>query len=302
MSLNLSGQTFSLIKKQNKLRFATCWEIIRTDGVTLRFTNHDAQISFIVLTGSLENFSPLGSFDQSAVQKQANLDSTNRDLIGVLTDNKITNEDLAAGRYHEAQVNEYLVDWKYPFAPPVEITKYWIIRTEYSDDRWNASVEGIERWLDPSVGDRTIRNCRFRLGDVNCGVDLDSVTSAVTTVASVDEGLGYNDRTKFLITDVGFTAGYTLTRDRYGYVTWVTGNNAGLESEIIFDEIDSGNVVFTLAEYTPYQMQVGDTMTVTQGCDLLKATCRDKFNNIARHGGFPFIPTRDTQIRTPLAK
>ena len=299
--LNLSGQTESLLK-QNSLRYLQSSGILRADGVAFRFTNHDSVLRFTVLGGTNENFTPLGSFDQSAQQKQADLNSNNRNLIGVLVSDKITNEDLTAGRYREAQINEYLVDWRFPFAPAVEIVKYWITSTTYSDDRWDATVEGIERWLNPSIGDRYIRNCRFRLGDANCGVDLDSVTSAATSINSVDEGLGFNNRTRFRITDSGFTSGYTSTRVRFGFVSWLTGNNAGLQSEIILDEISGSDVILTLAEYTPYEMQVGDTMTVTDGCDLLKATCRDKFSNIARHGGFPFVPTRDTQIRTPLAK
>ncbi len=39
--------------------------------------------------------------------------------------------------------------------------------------------------------------------------------------------------------------------------------------------------------------EIGDTFTVTAGCDKSLATCRDRFNNVANLRGFPFIPGND---------
>ena len=38
-------------------------------------------------------------------------------------------------------------------------------------------------------------------------------------------------------------------------------------------------------------LETGDTVTVYPGCDKKMATCRDKFSNQARFGGFPWIPS-----------
>lgn len=43
----------------------------------------------------------------------------------------------------------------------------------------------------------------------------------------------------------------------------------------------------------PEPLIVGVVLTVTAGCDRLPETCDTKFNNIARHGGFPLLPTRN---------
>ncbi|UYD21608.1 FAD/FMN-containing dehydrogenase [Pseudomonas phage phiH1] len=37
----------------------------------------------------------------------------------------------------------------------------------------------------------------------------------------------------------------------------------------------------------------GMTVAIYPGCDHLKSTCKDKFNNLPNFGGFPYIPTRN---------
>jgi uncharacterized phage protein (TIGR02218 family) len=37
----------------------------------------------------------------------------------------------------------------------------------------------------------------------------------------------------------------------------------------------------------------GQTVSLYPGCDHLRTTCRDKFNNLDNFGGFPFIPQRN---------
>ncbi len=39
---------------------------------------------------------------------------------------------------------------------------------------------------------------------------------------------------------------------------------------------------------------IGDTLTVYPGCDKTKATCRNKFNNVAAFQGQPYVPVPET--------
>jgi uncharacterized phage protein (TIGR02218 family) len=43
----------------------------------------------------------------------------------------------------------------------------------------------------------------------------------------------------------------------------------------------------------PYTPQVGDTFTLTAGCDHRKDTCKNKFNNLVNFRGEPFVPGQD---------
>ena len=37
-------------------------------------------------------------------------------------------------------------------------------------------------------------------------------------------------------------------------------------------------------------LAIGDTVTLYPGCDGLRSTCNDRFNNLPNHGGFPHMP------------
>lgn len=41
------------------------------------------------------------------------------------------------------------------------------------------------------------------------------------------------------------------------------------------------------------ELIVGASVKLYPGCDLLPETCRDKFNNLDNHGGFPYMPSRN---------
>lgn len=82
-----------------------------------------------------------------------------------------------------------------------------------------------------------------------------------------------------------------------GLVTWGTGNNAGLKGEVKTVEIPSSIVTLLLPPSGP--IQVGDTLTLTAGCDKARRTCISKFSNIVRFRGEPFVPGLDTALRFP---
>jgi uncharacterized phage protein (TIGR02218 family) len=82
-----------------------------------------------------------------------------------------------------------------------------------------------------------------------------------------------------------------------GVVTWLTGLNAGLEGEVK-RWTDSSNTI-ELHQAMPFNIAASDTFTVTAGCDLLRATCKTKFDNIYNFRGFPDMPTRDAVLAYP---
>jgi uncharacterized phage protein (TIGR02218 family) len=65
--------------------------------------------------------------------------------------------------------------------------------------------------------------------------------------------------------------------------------SAGSESRMI--KANTG-VNFTVS-YPFATLEVGDTVTVYQGCDHSYTTCKSKFSNGQNFGGFPFVPTRN---------
>ena len=274
------------LRQSRCFRFATCWKLERTDGTTYYFTDHDKPIVY-----DSNTYVPTGGFSASARQLNNNLKNQNLDLRGVLSSTKITDTDLKAGKYQDAKITEYVLDWKYPWAGTFFTAVYWITSTRWTGEMWQATVEGISHWLQQSVGKIYTRTCRHELGDSLCQVTLATYTESGKTVSQIDT----TDR-------IFRTTGLTDADDyyNYGYVTWLTGNNAGLTHEIK-DYTNSNNIIELQLE-TPNTIQVGDTFDIVSGCDKLQATCKNKFSNFDNYGGFPFIPTTDALIRKPSEK
>lgn len=289
MSLPLNNSLLSLLEQQTH-RFVKLWDIRRTDGVDLFFTDHDVEIEFEGNT-----YTPAGGFDATAEQKQGGLKTSNLEVIGMITSDVITFEDLRAGRYREAEVTERVVDFQYAFAGALLITRYWIVETEFSNERWIARIEGIGRWLEPPVGKVYGRTCRYTLGDDQCQVNLGLFTSSTVTVTAIAPTTGLIQRFSFHsgLTDVdGF---FDL-----GSLRWVSGANKDLDFDVKNYLNTNGRVELQLE--LPFDIVIGDSFFVSAGCDKTRDTCRDKFDNLVFHGGFPFIPGTDKMLDTPNIK
>src|SRR4029450_1854179 len=87
--------------------WATCWRIRRTDGVVFAFTSHDTPVQF-----RGENYQPCGSLTASASELGAMLgDIGNMELLGMITDDSITDEELMAGPVENAEIEVWLFPW-----------------------------------------------------------------------------------------------------------------------------------------------------------------------------------------------
>ena len=268
-------------------RFAMCWDILRTDTQHFRFTSHDHEL---VLSDDF-TYSPAGGFNQTAQRKEAGLKEQNQEFSGVITSDKITVDDLRAGKFREAEVIQYLVDWRYPWAGSFQTIKYNIINTVFNGETWDAEVAGITRRLQHPVGDVLGRTCRADLGDDDCKIDLEQASyralGSVTTITL--------NRRIFATTGVG--TGFADDFFNHGKLVWTSGNNNGLIS-MVKDWINS-TVTIELILPTPFDIQGGDTFTVYAGCEKIRSICVSKFNNGINFRGDPYVPGTDKVLQTP---
>jgi uncharacterized phage protein (TIGR02218 family) len=283
------------------LRPATLWRVERKDGLVLCFTDHDRTLLY-----ESELYYPAGGFDASARQKRSALRERNLSLMGVISGSEITAEDIKAGRYREARVKETLVDWMYPFAGSFFEAEYWIVEISWSGEQWEAEMSGLTTWLRRDIGDVYSKTCRWRLGErygeeavAGCKVNLALMRSELVTVAGISD-----PRTQFTmnLTQAKDVAGNPVDLVdgwyNYGKITWKTGANQNIVSEI---KNQVGKVI-TLQLKTPFNIATGVRFDIEPGCDRLKGSCHEKFNNILNFGGFPFVPGTDAMLRTPRAK
>ena len=95
------------------------------------------------------------------------------------------------------------------------------------------------------------------------------------------------------LVDPNFPAGEL----EYGVLRFETGLNAGLAR--VVKSYDPTSKIFTLFLPLPLPITVGDKVSVHIGCNKELSTCRDKFDNIINHGGYPFVPQDDEFLRYP---
>lgn len=277
--------------------WASAWELLRKDGTVFHFTDHNHRL---VLPDGQE-YSPLGGIDVSAQEHHTGLKDTNLDALGVLSDDRITNADLRAGKYREAKLIWRLVDWRFPFAGVIREDHYWIRSTEWTGTTWRAELEGLTRFIKQNVGRVVTRNCRHILGGAfgkpagtkGCTVDL-----AALEVAGVVNSVSFKGANKrgLFRTDL-------VEADKWwqeGELTWTTGANTGENVEIRTYKQAGGQLA--LVWPTAHDIAPGDAFAIRPGCNKLLQTCIGKFANVPEYGGFPWMPGTDTMIRHPDPK
>src|SRR5512138_1652685 len=83
-----------------------CWRLTRRDGTVQGFTDHDENLTF---DGT--EFRAGTGFEGSELEARFGLAVTGTEVHGALHDESLNEADLAAGRYDDAKVEHFLVNW-----------------------------------------------------------------------------------------------------------------------------------------------------------------------------------------------
>lgn len=121
-------------------------------------------------------------------------------------------------------------------------------------------------------------SCNNSLFDGGCGLNKESLAVTATCTAG--------NTVKTLT-----ASGLTQPSEYFalGYVVVLTGVNAGLVRSVKASVSGSLSLLYPL----PVACANGDTFKAYPGCNKTQATCRDKFSNLGRFRGFPFVPTME---------
>ncbi|MEP1206731.1 MAG: DUF2163 domain-containing protein [Rhizobiaceae bacterium] len=263
---------------QRVTTLCTCWILRRRDGVTLGFTDHDQSLQVDTI-----NCQAITGFQPSQAVTELGLSTDNQEIEGVLASAAIAESDLQNGLYDGAQVEIWLVNWKSPdqnhllrVALLGEVTR--------EDAVFKAQLLGQTELLNQGHGRSFSRSCDAVLGDAHCGVNLND--PEFETNGAVLEVV---DRLTLGCSGIdSFEAGWFA----HGQLIWLSGDNAGLTVEVSASRSHRDDRL-TLWKAMPNAPAIGDTFTVTAGCDKSFSTCKAKFNNHLRFRGFPHMPGAD---------
>ena len=262
---------------------AWCWRITRGDGVTFGFTDHDRVLSF---DGT--GFEPESGLTASEVRSGSDLSVDAQEAEGVLTSDRITETDILDGRWDNATVELWRVNWQDP-SQRVLLRRGAIGQIRRGRVAFVAEVRSLAHLLGQAVGRTFQAQCDAALGDARCGVDLEHAAfKGSGTVAQVM-------RSRVMLAEglAAFAPGWFT----HGWLEWVTGANANRRAEIALHEMAEGLAILTLLEEPVRPLAEGDSFTIRAGCDKRIATCAAKFANAVNFRGFPTIPGQDSVLR-----
>lgn len=256
---------------------AHCWRVTRTDSIVQGFTEHDDDLFF---GGTL--FKASSGFTASQIESSLGLSVDNLNAEGALDSDTINENDLAAGRYDDALVELFWVNWS-DVSQRILLSKGNIGQVKRGELAFSAELRSQTNRLQQRTGRSYQRSCDAILGDGRCKFNVASVTSS-GTVSSVEDNRrmtvsGLSNNTQ------GFYS--------FGVLTFTSGLNDGLRFEV---KAHSPGVI-VLWERPPFQVGVSDTFSVVAGCDKDIATCHSKFSNTLNFQGFNLIPGNDFLTR-----
>lgn len=265
------------------------FEVTRRDGVVLRFAESDLAIVY-----GGQTFQPTGGMSSSAIAYESKLERDDADLQGFIDSDAITQEDLAAGKYRDAQIAIIHVDARWPFLGAIETDVFYLGAVKRDGEIWSAQVESLAQRMRQKVGRTVSRRCPWEVGDSDCTKDLTAFTETISITV-------VEDLTKRLI----FRAsGLSSTLDdyyRHGYVTITSGPNAGERRKVNRSFGTTKRII--LQEPFGFDLSAGVTFSIHRGCNGLAATCRTIFNNIAFFGGLGlFSPGANALFKNPNLK
>lgn len=258
--------------KAETTTLALCWKIQRTDGVALGLTAHDRPLRI----GSLLYESAPGI--NPAAIRAAHLDGgTVTEAQGFVSDAGIGEADIRSGRYSDAKVEVFLVDWSNPNGGAMTVTGGYMGEIRKNGSQFTADVRSIADKLDAPACERYSPECRATLGDNRCRVDL-SRHEIETFVTGLTQ-MGFLK----LAPTVDF-ASYL-----FGSARFLSGQCSGLNALIINHSADG-----ILIRETNFIVETGVRVVLRASCNKQASTCRNRFGNFLNFRGEPNIPGLDT--------
>lgn len=262
---------------------AWCWRIARADGVALGFTDHDRALVF---DGTA--FEPESGFAASEIRAGSDLAVDAQDASGVLSSDRITESDILDGRWDNAAVELWRVNWA-DTSQRVLLRRGAVGQIRRGRMAFVAEVRSLAHVLGQTVGRTFQAGCDAELGDARCGIDLENAvykgTGVVTNVL--------RDRAFMASGLAGFEAGWFA----FGTLTWTSGANAGRVTEVLAHGLVGSSATLTLLEAPVRAIATDDSFIARAGCDKRIATCTGKFANTPNFRGFPHIPGQDAVLR-----
>jgi uncharacterized phage protein (TIGR02218 family) len=263
---------------------ARCWALVRKDGLTLGFTDHDRPLAFDGIA-----FRPDSGMTARAVVQGTGLSVDNSEAMGLLSSDAITEPDIDAGRYDGAEVRLWHVNWANPAERELRF-RGTLGEIRRGGGAFQAELRGLTEALNRPLGRLYQPSCPAILGDASCKIDLAQPGLSAEILAGETDGAVFHP------------AGLGAFAPRWfekGRLTVLTGEGRGLTGVVKLDRMEGSLRTIELWSALRATLLPTDRLRLEAGCDKREVTCRDKFANMANFRGFPHIPGEDWLLSVP---
>lgn len=263
---------------------ASCWRIVRTDGIEFFFTDHDQDIIFEGNTYEAES-----SYGRTAIESKGDFSVANLDVAGILDSDKISDQELRAGLFNRADVYIFIVNWQNTAQGALRVRRGWFGEvTLLNDGTFTTEIRGLAQALTYNFIEIYASECRADFCDQRCKLNIEDyeVPGIVDVVF---------DRSSFTLTPEFVPPTQSLVP---GTVRFTSGENAGRVLEIIAYNETTRKV--ELFENISYPILIGTTVVVAPGCDGLLDTCKD-YGNVINRRAEDYVPGNDEMLSYPDA-
>jgi uncharacterized phage protein (TIGR02218 family) len=264
---------------QEVTTLCTCWKAVLTNGTIYGFTDN---IEDILFEGVLYRAS--SGFTPSSIASNSSMAVDNLEVMGLLSDDTITEADINAGLWDFADITVIQLNYNDLTQGSIVLHRGNVGEIKFTNQQFTAEFRGISQRLQQTIGELYSAGCRASLGDSRCKIDLPSITvsSSVVTIDSTNKII---------------TCGLTNPTEYFnaGLLTFTSGLNNGLSMEV---KLYTNPGIIELHLPLSYQIAVGDTFSVYPGCTKrFTEDCKNKFNNVLNFRGEPHVPGNDQLLK-----
>lgn len=251
----------------------------------LGFTDHDRPLTFGGTTyESVDGFSP------TEMVSSLSLSVDNMDVFGILDSGQITSDDLIAGRYDNAKIDIYRINWQ-DSNQQVLMHSGILGEIKRSGISFEAEIRSLSHQLNQPTGRLFQYPCDAILGDQRCAIDLNNPIFNIAAEVAIVHAAHH-------FTTQGLSS-FESSWFSHGTLKWTTGNNTGHTNQIHIHRKQNSDDVIELWDTPPFNIVAADQFTIFAGCDKRFSTCVEKFFNQQNYRGFPHMPGNDYAISHP---
>jgi uncharacterized phage protein (TIGR02218 family) len=289
----------TLLLTAEQLVVADCYEVTLQDGTVVRWSGADVPIT-VPIKGVATTFDLGPLILRNSIKLMVGIPVDTLDLA-ITADSTITIGGVPLiqagvnGRLDGATVRlyrAYAADWTSGWVGVILRFAGTVADVDGGRSHLIVKVNNQLQLLNTQQPARSYQaGCTWTVYDGDCGAAKQSTSGSITALdrrwqfsTSIDGSL--------IVVGDGVSAITQGTMLQGGQLKFTSGANAGFTYPV---KSWSGNTA-TLLRAAGLALTVGDTFTVMWGCNKTINVCDKAFNNRARFGGFPFIPTAETAV------